>query len=106
MGHAKLKIIREHRGVVGRFGTFHILVNNLMIGQIKNGETKFFDIPTGHVVIQLTGVESGTEEEKTDPLTYTNIADADEILLRCRSVGVKNKSGIEVWQESNSNEQA
>lgn len=103
MGHAKLKVIREHRGVIGRFGTFDIIVNNITVGQIKNGETKTFDISAGRVVIQLKG---GTSGEKTDPLTYTNIADTEEILLRCRSVGLKNKSGIEVWQESKSKEQA
>lgn len=99
MGQAILKVIREHRGVIGMLGTYNIIVNDLTIGQIKNGETKTFDIPAGQVVIQLAGVEGGPAGVKTDPLTFTNIADAEEILLGCRSVGMKNKSGIEVWQE-------
>ena len=99
MGNAKLTVVREHRSIVGRIGLFNIFVNDLAVGQIKDGETKTFDIPTGDVVIQMAGTEGGTNGERTKVITCAGIVDAEEVRLHCCSVGMKNRSGIEVWKE-------
>ena len=99
MGNAKLTVVREHRAMVGRFGVFNIFVNDLAVGQIKDGETKIIDIPTGDVVIQMAGTEGGTSGERTKTVTCAGIVDAEEVRLYCCSVGMKNRIGIEVWKE-------
>lgn len=99
MGNAKLTVVREHRSIVGRFGVFNIFVNDLAVGQIKDGETRTFDIPTGDVVIQMAGTEGGTSGERTKAVACAGIVDAEDVRLYCCSVGMKNRSGIEVWKE-------
>ena len=99
MGNAKLTVVREHRSVVGKFGIFNIFVNDHAVGQIKDGETKTFDIPAGDVVIQMAGTEGGTSGERTEAITCAGIVDAEEVRLHCCSVGMKTRSGIKVWKE-------